>query len=206
MKIVEGFIKLHREGLDLLKDSPPAFLLLVLIALRAKRADPAYSIHKLKANEAFIGDYGTIGLTRSQYRTAIEKLEKQGLVKFQENTKGTIATLISTTLLDINAEPGETDNKEPSSSRLAAIEQPTIDHVTAILSPSEKPSKLPMENQSEQPSEKPTNRHQIAISSPRDSQPVASKSPLTKKEEKEEEKELQQLFRKLFTNVWKDWI
>jgi hypothetical protein len=188
MKIVEGFIKLHREGLDLLKDSPPAFLLLVLIALRAKRADPIYSSYKLKANEAFIGDYGTIGLTRSQYRTAIEKLEKQGLVKFQTNTKGTIATLISTTLLDINAEPGETEDKEPSSSRLAAIEQPTVDQVIAILSPSEKPSKLSTENQGEQPTEKPTNGHQIAFSSPRDSQPVASKSPLTKKEEKEEEK------------------
>ena len=136
MKIVEGFIKLHREGLDLLKDSPPAFLLLVLIALRAKRADPAYSIYKLKANEAFIGDYGTIGLTRSQYRTAIEKLEKQGLVKFQTNTKGTIATLISTTLLDINAEPGETGDKEPSTSRLAAIEQvsaPTISRLVKEL-------------------------------------------------------------------------
>lgn len=188
MKIVEGFIKLHREGLDLLKDSPPAFLLLVLIALRAKRADPIYSSYKLKANEAFIGDYGTIGLTRSEYRTAIEKLEKQGLVKFHATTKGTIATLVSTTLLDINAEPGETDDKEPSSSRLAAIEQPTVDQVIAILSPSEKPSKLSMENQGKQPSEKPTNRHQIAFSSPRDSQPVASKSPLTKKEEKEEEK------------------
>jgi len=90
MKMSEGFIKLYREGLDLLKDSSPAFLLFVLIALRAKRADPTYSIYKLKANEAFIGDYGTIGLTRSQYRTAIEKLEKQGLVKFQTNTKGTI--------------------------------------------------------------------------------------------------------------------
>ena len=198
MKIVEGFIKLHREGLDLLKDSPPAFLLLVLIALRAKRADPAYSIYKLKANEAFIGDYGTIGLTRSQYRTAIEKLEKQGLVKFQTNTKGTIATLISTTLLDINAEPGETDDKEPSSSRLAAIEQPTIDQVTAILSPSEKPSKLSMKNQGEQPTEKPTNGHQIAFSSPRDSQAVASKSPLTKKEEKEEEKRAAAAFSQTF--------
>ena len=111
MKIVEGFVKLYREGLDLLKDSPPAFLLLVLIALRAKRVDPTYSIYKLKANEAFIGDYGTIGLTRSEYRTAIEKLEKHGLVKFQTTTKGTIATLISTTLLDINAESGETDDK-----------------------------------------------------------------------------------------------
>lgn len=188
MKIVEGFIKLHREGLDLLKDSPPAFLLLVLIALRAKRADPAYSIYKLKANEAFIGDYGTIGLTRSQYRTAIEKLEKQGLVKFQTNTKGTIATLISTTLLDINAEPGEANNKEPSSSRLSAIEQPTVDQAIATLSPSEKPSKLSIEKQGKQLIEKPTNRHQIAFRPPRDSQPVANKSPLTKKEEKEEEK------------------
>ena len=63
-----------------------------------------------------------------------------------------------------------------------------------------------MENQDKQPSEKPTNRHQIAFRPPRDSQPVASKSPLTKKEEKEEEKELQQLIHALFTNAWMDWI
>ncbi len=128
-------------------------------------------------------------MTRSQYRTAIEKLEKQGLVKFQTNTKGTIATLISTTLLDINAESGEINDKEPSSNLLDTIRQPTVRLETATLSPSKKPSDLSIENQGEQPSEKPSNRHQIAFSSPRDNQPVASKSPLTKKEEKEEEEE-----------------
>ena len=82
----------------------------------------------------------------------------------------------------------ETDNREPSGSHLVAIAQPTVDQVIATLSPSEKPSKLSMENQDSQPSEKPTDRHQIAFRPPRDSQPVASNSPLTKKEEKEEEK------------------
>ena len=95
MKTSEGFVKLYREAFDLLKDSRPAFLLLLLIGFRAKRIDPTYSVHKLKANEAFLGDYETIGLTRSEYRTAIEKLEKDGLVKFQATTRGTIATLIS---------------------------------------------------------------------------------------------------------------
>ena len=111
MKTSEGFVKLYREAFDLLKDSRPAFLLLLLIGFRAKRMDPAYSVHKLKANEAFLGDYETIGLTRSEYRTAIEKLEKDGLVKFQTTTRGTIATLISTALLDINAESDETDDR-----------------------------------------------------------------------------------------------
>ena len=188
MKTSEGFVKLYREAFDLLKDSRPAFLLLLLIGFRAKRIDPTYSVHKLKANEAFLGDYDTIGLTRSEYRTAMEKLEKDGLVKFQATTRGTIATLISTSLLDINAESDETDDRAPSDSHLVAIAQPTVDQEIATLSPSEKPSKLSIENQDSQPSEKPTDRHQIAFRPPRDSQPVASKSPLTKKEEKEEEK------------------
>lgn len=188
MKTSEGFVKLYREALDLFKDSRPAFLLLLLIGFRAKRVVPTYSVHKLKANEAFIGDHETIGLTRSEYRTAIEKLKKDGLVKFQATAKGTIATLISTALLDINAELDDTDDRTPSSSHLATIEQPTVSQETAILSPSEKPSKLSIENQDKQPSEKATNRHQIAFRPPRDSQLAATKSPLTKKEEKEEEK------------------
>lgn len=191
MKTSEGFVKLYREAFDLLKDSRPAFLLLLLIGFRAKRIDPTYSVHKLKVNEAFLGDYEIIGLTRSEYRTAIEKLEKDGLVKFQATHKGTIATLINKALLDINAESDETDetdDRSPLDSHLVAIVQPTVDQEIATLSPSETPSKLSMENHDKQPSEKPTDRHQIAFRPPRDSQPVANKPPLTKKEEKEEEK------------------
>ncbi|MBS3904067.1 MAG: hypothetical protein KGZ39_01925 [Simkania sp.] len=185
MKTSEGFVKLYREAFDLLKDSRPAFLLLLLIGFRAKRIDPTYSVHKLKVNEAFLGDYGIIGLTRSEYRTAIEKLEKDGLVKFQATPKGTIATLINTALLDINA---ESDDRAPLNSHLLAIEQPTFDQEIATLSPSEKPSKLSIESQDQPPSEKPTDRHQIAFRPPSDSQLIANKPPLTKKEEKEEEK------------------
>ena len=185
MKTSEGFVKLYREAFDLLKDSRPAFLLLLLIGFRAKRIDPTYSVHKLKVNEAFLGDYGVIGLTRSEYRTAIEKLEKDGLVKFQATPKGTIATLINKALLDINA---ESDDRAPSNSHLVAIEQPTFDQEIATLSPSEKPSKLSIENQDKQPSEKPTDRHQVAFRPPSNSQSIANKPPLTKKEEKEEEK------------------
>lgn len=188
MKTSEGFVKLYREAFDLLKDSRPAFLLLLLIGFRAKRIDPTYSVHKLKVNEAFLGDYEIIGLTRSEYRTAIEKLEKDGLVKFQATPKGTIATLINKALLDINAESDETDDRSPLDSHLVAIVQPTVDQEIATISPSETPSKLSMENHDKQPSEKPTDRHQIAFRPPRDSQLIANKPPLTKKEEKEEEK------------------
>jgi len=90
--------------------------------------------------------------------------------------------------LDINAESDETDDRSPLDSHLIAIEQPTFDQEIATLSPSEKPSKLSIENHDKQPSEKPTDLHQIAFRPPRDSQPVANKPPLTRKEEKEEEK------------------
>ncbi len=85
MKTSEGFVKLYREAFDLLKDSRPAFLLLLLIGFRAKRIDPTYSVHKLKVNEALLGDYEIIGLTRSEYRTAIEKLEKARACKISSN-------------------------------------------------------------------------------------------------------------------------
>ena len=121
--------------------------------------------------------------------TAVVRLETDGLANFRKTNQRNYCNSYSKALLDINAESDETDERVPAqNSHLVAIAQPTVDQAIATLSPSEKPSKLSMENQDKQPSEKPTNRHQIAFRPPRDSQPVASKSPLTKKEEKEEEK------------------
>ncbi len=184
-----GFIKLHREGLELLEASPPAFLLLALIAFRARRTGSTYSTHKLKMNEAVIGDHETIGLTRQQYRGAIEKLEKYGLAVFKRDKRGTIATLISTAIFDINAESGEDalNDKQPFQNLLGAIQQPTDSHKATMLEPSEQPSDLSMENRREQPSEQPTRNHQATTKEPERNQFATTRQPLTKKEEKEEE-------------------
>jgi len=185
-----GFIKLHREGLELLEASPSAFLLLVLIAFRARRTGSTYSTHKLKMNEAVIGDHETIGLTRQQYRGAMEKLEKYGLAVFKRDKRGTIATLISTAIFDINAESGEDafNDKQPFQNLLGAIQQPTDKHKATMLEPSEQPSDLSMENRREQPSEQPTRSHQATTREPERDQFATTRQPLTKKEEKEEER------------------
>ncbi|HEY2809923.1 MAG TPA: hypothetical protein VGJ00_00815 [Rhabdochlamydiaceae bacterium] len=103
-----GFIKLFRgTGVELLQNDPKAYLLLSQIALRALRRDANYS--DLKANQAYIGDHENIGLSQQEYRNAKKRLSKYDLVSFISTNKGTIATLISSQVFDINA---ETDIKE----------------------------------------------------------------------------------------------
>jgi hypothetical protein len=185
-----GFIKLHREGLELIEASPSAFLLLALIAFRARRTGSTYSTHKLKMNEAVIGDHETIGLTRQQYRGAMEKLEKYGLAVFKRDKRGTIATLVSTAIFDINAESEEEalTDKQPFQNPLGAIQQPTDNRKATMLEPSEQPSDLSIENRREQPSEQPTRNHQATTREPERNQFATTGQPLTKKEEKEEER------------------
>lgn len=121
-----GFIKLHRVGgYELLEEDPKAFLLLTHIALRARREAGKYSRYSLKANQAFIGDPEKIGLSRQEYRNAQKRLTKYGLATFESTNRGTIATLTSIDVYDINAQeepsnfPIEMIEKEPSNSQLA---------------------------------------------------------------------------------------
>jgi hypothetical protein len=57
-----GFIKLNRtsETLELLND-PHAFVLLTVIALRARRTEE-FNLHNLQPGEALIGDHKKYGL------------------------------------------------------------------------------------------------------------------------------------------------
>ena len=98
----QGFIKLIRsaETLELLND-PSAFVLLTVIALRARRTDE-FNIHNLKSGEALIGDFKKCGLTRRQYRTAMKHLGQWGFAVFKPTTRGTVATLRDTRVYDIN--------------------------------------------------------------------------------------------------------
>jgi hypothetical protein len=100
-----GFIKLNRsaETLELLND-PNAFILLTVIALRARRTDE-FNIHNLKSGQALIGDYGKCGLTRQQYRTAVKRLGHWGLATFKPTTRGTVATLLDRRIYDIDETP-----------------------------------------------------------------------------------------------------
>jgi hypothetical protein len=114
--MTQGFVKLNRgEGIELLEVDPKAFLLLTKIALRARRKDAGHLITPLKANQAFIGDHEKIGLTRAQYRGAQKRLARYGFATFVSCNKGTIATLTSTAVYDINAEQ-EISFSQPSDS------------------------------------------------------------------------------------------
>jgi hypothetical protein len=97
-----GFIKLNRspETLELLND-PNAFILLTLIALRARRTDE-FNVHDLRSGEALIGDFKKCGLTHAQYRTAMKRLGRWSLVAFRPTSRGTIATLLDHRVYDIN--------------------------------------------------------------------------------------------------------
>lgn len=137
-----GFIKLNRTGgLELLGEDLKAFALLTQIALRARREEGKYSRHSLKANQAFIGDYEKIGLSRQAYRSAQKRLTKYGLAIFEPTNQGTIATLMSIDIYDINAneEPSNSSMeimpKEPSNNHQETIQEPSGNQPTAIQTP-----------------------------------------------------------------------
>ena len=100
--VKESYIKLYRSDAtnELLKDKS-AFLLFTQIALRARRTD-IFNVSGLKSGEALVGDYRSIGLTRQNYRTALNKLEKWEFITTKATNKGTVATICNNGIYDIN--------------------------------------------------------------------------------------------------------
>ncbi len=123
-----GFIKLMRSDAtrELLKD-PKAFDLLTTIALRAKRRDDL-NIHGLKPGQALIGDHANCGLREQEYRRAKIRLQRYGLARFEGTSKGTIATLCSTVIYDINV----TTSGQAENERGTNEERPGNDQRTTI--------------------------------------------------------------------------
>lgn len=98
------FIKATRESAMadyILRARPTAFILLYLIAKRAKRSFD-HPDKRLKIGEAFIGDYGSYGVTEQVYRSDKSFLKSTNQITTRATTKGTIAKLIDTTIFDIN--------------------------------------------------------------------------------------------------------
>ena len=128
----KSYIQLARsEKVEwLLATHPNAFLLLTLIALRARRT--RNSPDGLEIGECHIGDYEKAGIeSREKYRNALELLEKLGTIKKVETcrtrkkatsgttTKGTKVKLLNSEFYDINM---EIDNHQ--SNHRATTEQP----------------------------------------------------------------------------------
>ena len=98
-----GFIKLNRNaGLFwiLVKKRPSAFVLLSIIAQRARRYFDEKT--KLEVGEAWLGDYEKYHSTRSKYRTDLKCLIGLGLITTRKHGRGTATKLTDSTIFNIN--------------------------------------------------------------------------------------------------------
>ena len=114
----QGFIKLMRnpELIEMITNHPSTFLLLCVIAFRARRS--VSKVKGLEKGEALIGDYKNYGLTEQNYRTAKKNLEKWKILTYRVTGRGTIAKLVDTTFVDINMEGGNGwGNGQPTDSQ-----------------------------------------------------------------------------------------
>ena len=101
---------------------PIALALLTQIALRARRTVDQFNLHNLKLGEALIGDYGSIGATEQQYRTAKRLLEKCGLITIKPTSKGTIARLSNLRVFDVNEQRTDQRTEQRTEQRLTRIQ------------------------------------------------------------------------------------
>lgn len=132
------FVALHQseEAAELLKRHPNAFLLLTQIALRARWTD--CRISGVKAGSAEIGDWKAAGLASEMvYRQAKKTLERLGLASFRGTNRGTIATLLDSTIYSVS---GQQSNDQTTGtfadSRTKRNEKPEIVTTGATGKPS----------------------------------------------------------------------
>ena len=85
-----------------LHTKPLANHLANIIATRARRSDCPFT--GLKIGQCYLGNYRKIGLSEQQYRTAKKVLKRIGLATFQGTNKGTVATLVSIEVYNLNTE------------------------------------------------------------------------------------------------------
>jgi hypothetical protein len=99
------FIKLLKDTkllTEIIKRRPTAYVLLTLIALRARRTNEP-NLDDLEVGEAFIGDYKSYGATEQIYRSDKVWLKTNGLATFRSTNRGTIARIANAVIFDINA-------------------------------------------------------------------------------------------------------
>lgn len=133
-----NYVKLLREDQTkfLLSYHPNAFVILSYIALHARR----YNGHPdgLIIGDSLISHESVHGLSRQNFRTAIDKLEEMGIIKivsngkkFFEREKSTIkitikshlVNLCKSTIYDINSDEGNQQNNQQLTNS-----QPTANH------------------------------------------------------------------------------
>tara|TARA_R100000750_G_scaffold29451_1_gene18598 strand:- start:1757 stop:2449 length:693 start_codon:yes stop_codon:yes gene_type:complete len=117
-----GYIKLNRcaDLENMIVRRPNAFMLLTLIAIRARWSEDSCKITGLTQGQAYIGDYRSCGLTRQQHRTALNWLKANQYVTTKSTTKGTTATLCDSSVYDVFK-----GGKQPTTNQQTTNEQPT---------------------------------------------------------------------------------
>lgn len=98
------FVKLVEHSPEfyaLIKKRPTAFVLLAVIADRARKV-PLDIDDGLEVGEAFIGDYAEYGATPQSYRTDKQHLERLKIATFKSTNKGTIAKIVNSSIFDIS--------------------------------------------------------------------------------------------------------
>lgn len=112
------FVKFIRNSEDyfrIIEKRPSAFVLLSLIANRARRTNNKDLGVDLEIGEALIGDYSSYSATQSIYRTDVKFLQKHGFIlKTRTSRRGTVVKLVNTEIFDICPEifePQLTSNK-----------------------------------------------------------------------------------------------
>ena len=110
-----GFLKLQRgEITEFLLRDPNGFALAALIALRARFND-APGPDGLGFGQARVGDHSACGLSRKEYRSALGRLERLGLIRIQSSRRGTIATLVDSRMFALRDDRGQqiSERKHP---------------------------------------------------------------------------------------------
>jgi len=134
--MVNGFVRLRRSvaTLELLEGDPRAFLVLTLLAYRAKWSD-GFNVRGLAHGEGLVGagDAKRVGLTREQFRGALKRLQRYKLITTRGTNRGTIVRLISSSIYDLSPPPGrraEDPAGEPASDAVHNHQTPSRQPLT----------------------------------------------------------------------------
>ncbi len=153
----------------LLKADPRAFMLLVLIACRARWNSDAVNIHGLQVGEALIGDHKAAGLTRQQYRSALRRLENYGFITSRATPKGTTAKLTSGEVFSLTPPPTSAKTRRVNLQKRREHARSTRKE-KGKNQPPEQPTVSRCKTALEQPPEQPTPNHH-----PTNAQPLTKK-------------------------------
>ena len=113
------------EFYALIKQRPTAFVLLAVIADRARKV-PLDIDDGLQVGEAFIGDYTQYSATPQSYRTDKKYLERLKIATFKSTNRGTIAKIVNSSIFNISREALTnrlTDNQQADNMQLTTKQE-----------------------------------------------------------------------------------